>query len=219
MSESEISSEDEEEEIEDEGETSSEEQEYREQPAATQPLIESEAEEGEQEGSTLKKRKRKSADVKSSKGKTIKKSKTDASSSSAPTADSTPPAQKDGPLLKEKKHEKKDVEKKASKPGKKEQKMFNDRNIDIDLFDSDPEKIVSKKIRLNSSLLLSCKTMEATSASGGQIEWAAILFEKKMKDGRSFDYNMSLGLAPHIIEGLKEIMKANPKYFKTANVS
>lgn len=57
--------------------------------------------------------------------------------------------------------------------------MFNDKNCDIDLFDSDPDKIVNKKIRINSSLIMSCKTMEAVSGNGGQIEWAAILFEKK----------------------------------------
>ncbi len=61
--------------------------------------------------------------------------------------------------------------------------------------------------------------MEATGPNGGQIEWAALLFEKRAKDGRSFDFNISLSLAIPLIQGLKEIIKANPKYFKTTTAN
>ncbi len=44
-------------------------------------------------------------------------------------------------------HEKTGKEEKGEKKkaGKKKPKMFNERNCDIDLFDSDPEKIIPKK--------------------------------------------------------------------------
>ena len=113
-------------------------------------------------------------------------------------------------------HEKTATEEKGEKKkagGKKKPKMFNDRNCDIDLFDSDPEKIIPKKIRINSSLIMSCRMLEMPAPNGGQIEWAAILLEKRKKDGTSYDFNCSLSTVPHLIEGLKKIIQANPKYF------
>ncbi len=49
--------------------------------------------------------------------------------------------------MNETQHEKTEKEEKGEKKiaGKKKQKMFNDRNCDIDLFDSDPAKIIPKK--------------------------------------------------------------------------
>jgi len=211
MSETETSSDEED----DSSEEEQEEQEFVSQ-VATQALIEEDsASESscEQEAQSVKapvKRKRKD---KKTPAKRIK-SNPESSNSIEPSTSA------EKPLIEEKKHPKKDVEKKQkTTSGKKEPKMFNDKNCDIDLFDSDPDKIVNKKIRINSSLIMSCKTMEAVSGNGGQIEWAAILFEKKMKDGRSYDFNTSLACAPHLIEGLKAIMKANPKYFRATNVA
>ncbi len=73
--------------------------------------------------------------------------------------------------------------KRRQKEGKKKPKMFNDRNCDIDLFDSDPEKIIPKKIRINSSLIMSCRMLEMPAPNGGQIEWACNLVREK-KEGR-----------------------------------
>ncbi len=188
-------------------ETEEEEEEVHEPPIATQSLlVDSEPEEGGSQATKKVSMKRKKPSAKGS--KPSKKVKNEESAASTSTASES--------LIPEKQHGKKENEKKT-KAGKKEAKMFNDKHIDIDLFDSDPEKIVSRKIRLNSSLLLSCRTMEATGPNGGQIEWAALLFEKRAKDGRSFDFNIGLSLALPLIQGLKEIIKANPKYFKTTS--
>jgi hypothetical protein len=192
-------------------ETEEEEEEVQQPPPiATQSLIvDSEPEEGGSQNATKKVHmKRKKSSAKGS--QPSKKVKNEESAASTSTATES--------LIPETKHGKKENEKKT-KAGKKEAKMFNEKHIDIDLFDSDPEKIVSRKIRLNSSLLLSCRTMEATGPNGGQIEWAALLFEKRAKDGRSFDFNISLSLAIPLIQGLKEIIKANPKYFKTTTAN
>ena len=206
MSESEDETSEEEVDEDEEGvETEEEEEEVQQPPNATQSLlVDSEPEEGGSQATKKVSMKRKKPSAKGS--KPSKKVKNEESAASTSTASES--------LIPEKQHGKKENEKKT-KAGKKEAKMFNDKHIDIDLFDSDPEKIVSRKIRLNSSLLLSCRTMEATGPNGGQIEWAALLFEKRAKDGRSFDFNIGLSLAVPLIQGLKEIIKANPKYFKT----
>lgn len=130
------------------------------------------------------------------------------------------------PLIDEKAHEAEpatatsDAEKKitATKAsGKKEPKLFNDKNIDIDLYDSDPDKIVVKKIRLNKSVILSCKTIETVNQTGAKLDWAAVILEKRMKGDLCYDFNMSLALVPVLIEGLKKIVQANPKYFQLQN--
>jgi hypothetical protein len=80
-------------------------------------------------------------------------------------------------------HEKTEKEEQGEKrkAGKEQPKMFNDRNCDIYLFDSDPGKIIPKKIRINSSLIMSCRMLEMPAPNGGQIELAAILLEKRKK--------------------------------------
>ncbi len=79
---------------------------------------------------------------------------------------------------------KKPEKSKKKKAGKKQPKLFSDRNCHIYLFDSDPGKIIPKKIRINSSLIMSCRMLEMTAPNGGQIEWAAILLEKQKKERR-----------------------------------
>jgi len=122
------------------------------------------------------------------------------------------------PLLDEKAHEKLEndgAEKKTkTAAGKREPKLFNDKNIDIDLYDSDPDKIVAKKIRLNNSVLLLCKTMETVTSTGAKQDWAAMILEKRMKDDKCYDFNMSLALVPTLIKGLEKIVQSNPQYFK-----
>jgi hypothetical protein len=55
--------------------------------------------------------------------------------------------------------------------------------------------------------------LEMPDPNGGQIEWAAILLEKRKKDGTSYNFNCSLSPVPHLIKGLNKIMQANFKYF------
>ena len=113
------------------------------------------------------------------------------------------------PLLEEK-DGKKETDKKT-RGSKKEYKVFNDKNLDVDLH-KDPDTIVGRRIRLNASYILCCKTIQMTN-EGTQIDWAAIVIEKKMKDTRCFEFNIPLSIAPRMIAGLQEIIKANPRYF------
>jgi hypothetical protein len=78
---------------------------------------------------------------------------------------------------------KKPEKSKKKKAGKKQPKLFSDgRNCHTYLFDSDPGKIIPKKIRINSSLIMSCRMLEMPAPNGGQIELAAILLEKRKKE-------------------------------------
>ena len=117
-------------------------------------------------------------------------------------------------ILDEKAEGKKEAADKKAKSGKKELKLFNDKNLDVDLH-KDPDQIVGRRIRLTASLILACKTIQMLS-EGSTIDWAAIVIEKKLKDSRCFDFNLPLSVAPRMIAGLQEIMKQNPKYFNQA---
>jgi hypothetical protein len=94
--------------------------------------------------------------------------------------------------------------------------LFSDQKVDINLYDNDPENVVKKVVKLNNSTILLCR-MEASSGiqSGAtQYEYAALVFQKKMKDSKAFEFNLPLSIAPRLVEGLKYIMKSNPKFFE-----
>ena len=172
----------------------------------------SEAEESESEitaRKTMMKRKRKTVEAKKKAkigGKKAKKDKPSTSESNK--GDKTQ-------IIDEKSHQERKEEKDkktATKTGKKEYKMFNDKNLDID-FHKDPDSIVGRRIRLNGSYIITCKTIQMNGNGDTGFDYAAVIIEKKMKDSRCFEFNFPLTLAPRMIDGLKEIIKENPKFF------
>jgi len=42
--------------------------------------------------------------------------------------------------------------------------------------------------------------------SSMQYEYAALVFQKKIKDSKAFEFNLPLSIAPRFIEGLKYII-------------
>lgn len=176
---------------------------------ATEPLVESDAsEEGEPEGaSKTVKRKR----------KLTKKNQPVQSTSQAKKTKTC--ADGEEPLLDEKKPKAKEAASKKPKAisGKKE--MFNDKNCDVDLYEHDPDKIISKKIRINNSLIMSCKNMTINSPNGTQYDYPTITFAKKMRDGKSFDFHVNLSAGPQMIKALHQMIDANPIYFGKQNLA
>ena len=102
-----------------------------------------------------------------------------------------------------------------SKKPKKESPIFNDKKIDLNLFDNDPENVVEKRIILNKSTILMCKNTEASTAGNApNFDFAALVFQKKTKDSRAFEFTLPMSLTGRLIEGLQYIVKENPKFFK-----
>lgn len=101
--------------------------------------------------------------------------------------------------------------------GRKQAPMFNDKNLDYNLYRNDPENVVAKRIKVSNSVLICCKMIDISSANASgtalAYDYAALTIQKKVKDQKAFEFNLPLSLAPNIIEALKLIIKDNPKFF------
>lgn len=109
----------------------------------------------------------------------------------------------------------KDTDVKKSK--KRETPVFNDKNLDYNLFNDAPENVMARKIKISNTVLVTCKMIDAITggATGGlSYDYAALTFMRKIQNQKAFEFNLPLSLAPNIIEALKLIMKDNPKFFK-----
>ena len=102
----------------------------------------------------------------------------------------------------------------TKKTGKKEPPVFNDKNIDLNLFSSDPMNIITRKIKIASNILVICKMLESDAKSGLAYDYAALTFQRKTKDEKAFEFHLPLSITPNIIEALQFIMKDNPKFFQ-----
>lgn len=97
--------------------------------------------------------------------------------------------------------------------------IYNDKNVDYNLYSGDPNNVVCKKIKIDKNILVTCRMMEGSegakkTATFSFPDYAALSFLRKMKDEKAFEFNLPLGLAPSIIEALQLIINDNPKFFK-----
>ena len=104
------------------------------------------------------------------------------------------------------------IEKKKAR----EAPSFNDKNLDYNLFSSDPDNVVSKKIKISSNVIVQCRMIDGVEKGKNAAfqDYAALSFWRKTKDEKAFEFNLPLGLATNIIEALKLIINDNPKFFK-----
>lgn len=103
--------------------------------------------------------------------------------------------------------------------GKKEKKVvvYNDKNVDFNLYNEAPEHIKNVKIKISSNILLMCRMIEAggSSSKGLSYDYAAMSFVRNSKDGKNpFEFNLPLSLAPNILKGIQLLVKNNPKFFE-----
>lgn len=104
----------------------------------------------------------------------------------------------------------------TSKDGdtKKKVIMFNDEDVHLNLYNEAPQNIKVKKIKLSQSLLVLCQIIEGADMKGGyNNDFAAITFQKKMKDGKAYEFSIPLTLAPIVQTALQHIIDANPHFF------
>lgn len=180
---------------------------------------ESEAEEViiEKKKKTSEKRKRSHADKqRKDDPKKIKKMKKDKEEDSQPMP-SEGEKTFEGVLQDEKKCEKEEKEGKKGKKTLTSATMFDAGRVDFNLDTENPNNIIAKTVQISTSLKVACKMVAGAAMSSGRIsypDWAALVFKKKIKDGKCFEFNVSLKDAPRIVEGLKYIIEENKKFFQ-----
>ena len=113
--------------------------------------------------------------------------------------------------------EKKEENDKKSKKTSPPAILFDTGRVDFNLDTENPNNIITKTVQISTSLKMTCKMVAGAAMSSGRIsypDWAALVFKKKIKDGKCFEFNVSLKDAPRIVEGLKYIIEENKKFFQ-----
>jgi hypothetical protein len=104
-----------------------------------------------------------------------------------------------------------------SKKEKKEKDvpMFNDKNVDYNLYHEAPENVATKKIKLSSNVILMCKMIEATGEQRGlTYDYAALSIIRKTKNNKAYEFNLPLTIAPNLVKGIELIMQENKHFFQ-----
>jgi hypothetical protein len=110
----------------------------------------------------------------------------------------------------------------ASKEGENKKKvvMFNDHDVHINLYNEAPQNIKMKKIKLSQSLLILCQMIEGSEMKGSYSnDFAALTFQKKMKDGKAYEFSLPLALAPVVQTAIQLIIDSNPNFFSGSRKS
>ncbi len=93
---------------------------------------------------------------------------------------------------------------------------FDSGKVDFNLHTEDPTNINNRTVQISSGLKMQCKMMSGLQSFTTKInypDWAALAFIKKIKDDKVFEFNVPLKDAPKIMEGIKLLIKENPRFF------
>jgi hypothetical protein len=99
------------------------------------------------------------------------------------------------------------------KKPKKEYPDFSDKNVDYNLYHEDPCTLIQKRVKISNDVVMSCKMITVNQSQANRFEYAAVVFARKGKTDKAFEYNLPLNLAPRIIAALNLMMKDNPRFF------
>ena len=100
---------------------------------------------------------------------------------------------------------------------KRESHDFSDKNVDYDLFKDDPTRVIQKRCKLSKDVVMSCK-MITVNQPKLSFDYAAVVFARKGKADKAFEFNLPLELAPRIISALNLFMKDNPRFFEKYSI-
>jgi hypothetical protein len=171
--------------------------------------------------------KRKAEEIRDGKVKKIRSEKKTAASSAIKSADNKgkripkkSPSEKEeikaDPVKalpkKESKKEPKKTNDLSTESGEKNYPVFEEKNIDYNFVKNSSLNVVQRRCQIAPNIILQCKNVEFTQ-NGQQIDFASLTFSRKTKNGRAFDYNMPLSLAPVLIEAVQQIINDNAKFF------
>jgi hypothetical protein len=101
-------------------------------------------------------------------------------------------------------------DKKTSAKRKRKAEMFDDSNVKIDMSN---DNIKPQKIKLTSNLLIECRTIVVDEPDKKKFSYPGIVFIRKMKDDKCFEFNIPLAIASRVISAI-EIMTNEKNNFK-----
>ena len=125
----------------------------------------------------------------------------------------SPPQKK---MRQEKQHEPAKSSTTPSSESKKEEAkeiIWNDKNCDHDLDDHAASNVHTRKIKISSNLLLSCRMISHLENKHLQQDYAALVFSRKTNKERSFDFMIDLRVTERLIRALEIIVQENPVFF------
>ena len=112
-------------------------------------------------------------------------------------------------------------EKEEKKTANKPAAMFSDKNVDLDLFHSSPTNVVSTKVKISPNLIMTSRNidqLDGAKANGQMYDFAALTFQRKINNGKLFEFVIPLGLAPKCLQAIQHIIDKNEKFFKPQDV-
>jgi hypothetical protein len=110
--------------------------------------------------------------------------------------------------------EKKDGgEKKAGGKPKKELPNYSDKNLDVDLFKTSAANLNQRRMRVAANVIMTCKMIDEIDGKPISYEYAALTFQRRMANGKMFEFMLPLTSLHAIRKGLDYIEKENPKFF------
>jgi hypothetical protein len=153
---------------------------------------------------------------KPSKGKSLKAKDVEKPKESEPEANQPKEDEKEGEEKGFDNTQLEEEDKGGKKSKKKEAPIFNDKNVDYNLYNDAPENVMARKIKISNTVMVTCKMIDAISggANGLSYDYAALTFVRKIQNAKAFEFNLPLTLVPSIIEALKLIVKDNPRFFR-----
>jgi len=93
-------------------------------------------------------------------------------------------------------------------------------NIDLNLFNEAPQNIKFKKVKLNNIFQIQSHVIDTSEAKlNWSSDYPALTICKKQRDGKQFDFNMPLNLAPTIQKAIQFLIDENPQFFRSASTS
>lgn len=108
------------------------------------------------------------------------------------------------------------------KKGEKEESnttFWNDRNCDHDLDDHAASNVHTRKIKISSNLILSCKMISHLENKHLTQDYAALVFSRKTNKDKVYDFNIDLRVTERLIRALQIIMEENPVFFNKRTLS
>lgn len=104
---------------------------------------------------------------------------------------------------------------------RKQAAIFDDSNVDRRFKIGCPQSVNPKKVSVNSNYMVSCKMIEANENKKGGLsyDYAGLIFQRRTKDSKCYEFNMPLSLTPVIISALNYIMSENKTFFAIQNTN
>lgn len=99
---------------------------------------------------------------------------------------------------------KKMAEKKTPSAKKVQDLDFDEADVTIDMSVENLEK---KKIKLTSNLMIERRMIDIKEPGKKQYSFPAIVFLRKMKDEKAFEFNLPLSVGPKLVDALEIFLK------------